>query len=1081
MNIENKLGLAGKLAKIFIINKELSVITIVALFAWGIFSFVIMPKQYNPEIVAPAFNIVTEFPGASSSEVYELITRPMEDKIRELPKVDKIMSQSKNGGASIVTVQYFIGENLEDAKTEISKKIEGNMDLKPLGANDPIIKSIDPDDVPIITIGITSESLSMESLRALAFDVKDELKLVQGISRVDVKGGLKKELKVSLDESKMSFYGISVSSVLNGISANNLSFRGGEIDGNKLNQEIEVAGDIAGEEDLKKIVVGNLEGKIIYLEDVANIDYGTERIDSFVRFSEKEKDSKNAVYVAVSKIKGTNATRVSGDIENKISELQNSKRISSEVSFEILRNDGRVAGEEVKKLTSNLFASVAIVSFVLFLFLGWRSALVVAIAIPLTLAAVFGVGSLAGQTVNRITLFALILSLGLLVDSATVVVENIFRMIAKDKKRNHEEIAILAVDEVGNGLIMSTLTTVLAFYPMAFVTGMMGPYMGPIPFFVPAALIASTLIAFTINPFLASVLASRKKISEEKKNNFFLNFSETLKKKYRKVLENILDNQKLRKKILILTIILFVISMMLPAVGIVKFRMLPKADKEQFYVYLDLPENISVEETDKISREVESIIFEENEVKSIQSFVGESQVVDFNGLFKGSDSRIGENQATLRVNLTHPENRNTNSEKLVIELRKKLVRETQKYPDLRIKLVEDPPGPPVLSTFLIKIQGNDEAVLKNIALDIENMAFEIDEVVDVDSTLNEKGLSYVYEINKEKANLSGVSSAEIIQTLQAVFSEIPVGLYHENENDEVRKAEREFIVVSFGDEDRDEKKDLDKIFVVSRSSEKIPLSELLVKKDFQNSGTIFSDQRKRTVYVSAEMGERSVTYGAIDGLKKLVQYRLPNGKGELVSWSLFGATYRDEETGETFDILIDGEWKLTLEVFRDLGLAMAVAVFLIYFVLVAQFKSATIPLLVMGTIPLAMIGVLPGFAILGWVNGMYFNATSMIGVIALAGIVVNNAIILLEYIGDLKKENKGIREALLDAGQTRFMPIMLTSATTILGSLTIISDPVWAGLAWAIALGLSLSSFLTLIIFPILYFMFEEKNWEGEK
>ncbi|MFC1644430.1 efflux RND transporter permease subunit [Patescibacteria group bacterium] len=1072
----DKLGIAGKLAKIFITNKELSVITIIALFAWGIFSFAIMPKQYNPEIVAPAFNIVTEFPGASSSEVYELITRPMEDKVRELPRVDKIMSQSKSGGVSVVTVQYYIGENLENAKTEISRKIDGNIDLKPLGANDPIIKSIDPNDVPIVTLGITSKNLSKESLRALAMDVKDELKLIDGVSRVDVKGGSKKELRVSLDEERMSFYGIAVNDVIENIGANNVSFKSGTIDGNELNSEISVDGGIVGEKDLGKIVVGNANGVVVYLEDVSIIGYVSEDLDRIVRFSDRE-DSSDAVYVAISKIKGTNATKVSNSIELKTEELRDSGVIPGDVVVLALRNDGKVAGEEVKKLTINLFVSVAIVSLVLFLFLGWRSALVVAIAIPLTLAAVFGIGSLAGQTVNRITLFALILSLGLLVDSATVVVENIFRMIDKDNEGDKDTIAVRAVDEVGNGLIMSTLTTVLAFYPMAFVTGMMGPYMGPIPFFVPAALIASTVIAFTINPFLASFLAKRKS-AESGKKNLFIKTSDKLRNLYGRALKKILGSEKLRRKILVVTLVLFAVSIILPAVGIVKFRMLPKADKEQFYVYLDLPEYTSVEETNRIVSDVEGMIFEEEEVVSIQSFIGESQVIDFNGLFKGSDSRTGENQATLRVNITHPDEREIKSERLVIELRKKLVRDIEKYPNLRIKLIEDPPGPPVLSTFLIKVQGNNDEKVKDIALDIENMALSIDEVVDVDNSLNEKGLNYSYEINKEKANLSGISSYEIIQTLQVVFDEVPVGLYHENENDEVRKSEREFIVVKFEDEDRNEKSDFDKIFVTNRGGEKIPLSELLVKKDFQDSFSIYSNQRRKTVYVSAEMGDRSVTYGAIDGLKELVRYRLPDGKGELVSWSLFGVAYRDVETGEVFEISIDGEWKLTLEVFRDLGTAMAVAIFLIYFVLVAQFKSATVPLLVMGTIPLAMIGVLPGFAILGFVKGIYFNATSMIGVIALSGIVVNNAIILLEYLGDLRKEGMDIKSALLEAGETRFMPILLTSATTILGSLTIISDPVWAGLAWAIALGLSLSSFLTLIIFPILYFIFEEKKWK---
>ena len=451
-------------------------------------------------------------------------------------------------------------------------------------------------------------------------------------------------------------------------------------------------------------------------------------------------------------------------------------------------------------------------------------------------------------------------------------------------------------------------------------------------------------------------------------------------------------------------------------------------------------------------------------------------MVDFNGLFKGSDGRVGENQATLKVNLTHPDFREMTSEEIVLAIRPDIEEKMKEHPDL--KIIEDPPGPPVLSTFLIKIQGKDLNVLNKIARDVEHEAAKIKEVVDVDSTINERTFEYVLKVNKEKANLSGLTSEDLAFSINTILGESQIGLYHQKDAEDLRKPEQEYITVSFDKNDRDQKIDLDKIFISNVNGQKVAFSELVSLEQSAVFPTIYSDDQQKTVYVSAEMGARSVTYGMIDAFKFLLDYKLPDGSGKVTKWSLFGVSYLDQETGATYQINLSGEWKLTLEVFRDLGIAMGVAIFLIYFVLVAQFKSLRIPLWIMGTIPLALIGVLPGFAFLGFTSGMFFNATSMIGVIALAGIVVNNAIIFLEYLNELKADGWEIKEAIVKTGKTRFLPILLTSMTTILGSLTIVNDPVWAGLAWSIIWGLSLSSFLTLIVFPIIYFIFEKRNWK---
>ncbi|KKT89865.1 MAG: AcrB/AcrD/AcrF family protein [Parcubacteria group bacterium GW2011_GWC1_45_14] len=1080
-NKAEKLGLPGKMTRFFLENREFGILSMIVIFAWGIFSFFTMPKQYNPEIVAPAFNVVTEFPGADSEEVYELITRRMEDKVKEIPAVDEVMSRSMEGGTSIVTVKFHIGENLENAKITLAQKLRDNMGLKPLGAEDPQIASIDPEDIPIMNLGLTSETFSEESLRSLAFDLADRLKQVEKTSNIEIKGGKTKQLSVNFDAGKINLYEITLDGALEIIKQNNLNSIPGVIDGFQQNFTVEIRGSIENAENMGKVIIKQSPSSTVRLSDVADITYDGGEIENYMRLSQKD-SSLPVVNIAISKLKGSNVMTVSKDLEKEIVNLRENF-LPDGVKMEILRDDGAVASEAVLGLTSNLFTSVLIVALVLLVFLSFKSALIVAVSIPLTLAAVFGIGSLAGQNINRITLFALILSLGLLVDSATVVIENIWRKLKADKVSSKKEIIIRAVDEVGMGLFMSTVTTILAFYPMAFVTGMMGPYMGPIPFFVPAALIASLLISYTINPFLADILIKKHDTDDQEKTanakqKISNRLMDSIRKRYADLLKDLLENDKKRKFVILSCVAAFFLVMTFPVFQIVKFRMLPKADKEQFYLYLDLPSGSSLEKTDGISKKIEEFLLKKETVTKIQSFVGDPQIVDFNGLFKGSDARTGENQATLKINLVPKQSRKETSEQIALAIREELSDELQNEPDAKIKIVEDPPGPPVLSTVLVKIQGDNIRRSKEIALDMEAALKNISEVVDIDNSLDENSVEYVLRIDQEKAGSFGVSSAQISNVLRTALSGSAVGIYHKNDDSRLRKPEPEYIVARLKKQDRDQEEDLAKIWISNSKGEHIPLLEIAREADSEAKETIYSDERRKTSYVSAEMGERSSAYAMIDMLKFLRSYELENGNGKISSWSLFGVDYVDKETGETFSVALDGEWKLTLEVFRDLGIAMAVAIFLIYFVLVAQFRSLKVPLLVMGTIPLAMIGVMPGFALLGAIKGTYFNATSMIGVIALAGIVVNNAIILLEYLNELKARKYGIREALLETGKTRFLPIILTSITTILGSLTIISDPVWEGLAWSIIWGLSLSTALTLVIFPLLYYTFEKNNWE---
>jgi multidrug efflux pump subunit AcrB len=1083
-----KTGFFGKMATFFLHHKELGVLTFIGIFVWGGLSFVMMPKQYNPEITAPAFQIVTEFPGATSEEVYQLVTKKMEDRVREIPTVDKVMSQSYDGGASVVIAQFFIGGNIEDAKITLTQKLQSNMDDKPMGVSDPQVIAIDPDDVPIMALGLTSDNLSPASLRALAYDIGDKIKRVKGTSVISVSGGEQKELRVEIDPAKLAQNNLTLQRVVDTIRGNNMYIPAGEIktDGNKY--KTTVVGLVETVDDLKNIVI-NQEGKsVVYLSDIAEISYSNKEKTSTVRFWKTDSESKDATFIAISKLKGTNATNITRTVEKEIRKLQKQNIIPGDVNIEVVRNEGEVAAEATMTLTTNLVSAIIIVAIILLLFLGWRSALIVLISIPLTLSAVFGVGNLAGQTINRITLFALILSLGILVDAAIVVVENIFRLMKENPLENKFKLIAQAVDEVGAGLVLSTTTVTLAFVPMAFVTGMMGPYMGPIPFFVPLTLISSLIIALTIIPYLLNIISKLGKqttpTDEEIKPNIFLRVVGKLQKKYSLFLTKLLESSAKRKVVMTTVIVALLISLSFPALKIVKFRMLPKADKEQFYLYVDLPQYATIEKTDRVVREIETFIMENTseQTVSIQSFVGTPQIVDFNGLFKGSDGRRNENQATLKINLTHHKTRNITSEKIVLELRPDLLNFLEKYPDVKVKLIEDPPGPPVLSTYLLKIKGLDGETNLQVAKDLENFTAGVDGVVDVDTTQNEITTEYLLRVKKEEASRAGLSVYDVAMTLRRLLSGEKIAMYHQVDTTELRKAEQQYIVVHTKKDQRDENADLENIYLTNFFGQNIPLMSVVEQIPTGNEPIIYSDERVRAQYVYAEMEKRSVIYAMIDTLTYLVKEYRPFGDDtKLVHWNLFGVTYENVTTGKTLEVFLDGEWKLTLEVFRDLGIAMGVALLMIYFVLVARFGSLVIPLLIMGTIPFSFVGVMPGFAILGGTTGLFFNATSMIGSIALSGIVVNNAIMYLEYLNRLKERGYKIEPAIIKAGKTRLLPIMLTSLTTIFGSLTIISDPVWAGLAWAIIFGLSLSVFLTLIIFPIMYYRFQKADWETKE
>lgn len=1072
---KKKLNLAGRMAKLFVKNRELNILAILFIIAWGLGSFIVMPKAYNPEIVAPAFIITTDFPGATADQVQELISRPMEDVISELPGVDQLVSHSFDGGRSVVMVQFVVGTPAEQAKISLFQKLQDNLYQKPLNAGDPSVVTMDPDDVPVISIALTSPDRSPEALRTLAFDLADRLKLAPGSSKVSIIGGRSDGLQVALDARKISQYHLAVSDVIGMLQASNGIYTVETLKSGDSSATLRVDGSLSSLEEAAKIAIVPDQDHPLLLGDIATVTQGPGEITDAVRVTERDAAAQPAAYVSVAKLKGANITAVTTAVREKMDQAGKDPEFSN-VRFSVLRDDGETAHEEIFTLTKHLTISILIVVIILMAFLGLRNALIVAIAIPLTLLASFGVGLLAGQTINRITLFALILALGLLVDDAIVIIENVHRTIKNNPGKHKAELVIQAVDEVGMGVFMSTITILLAFIPMAFVTGMMGPYMAPIPFFVSATLLISLFIAFTINPALTSIFTSHK---AEEKENIFVRSVHRVEDAYGRLIGKLVSDRRRKNLVLASAAVLLFLSLLLPVFKIVQFRMLPKADKDQFYLYLDLPDGTTYRKTDAVTAEIEHAALASPYVTTVESFIGTPPIADFNGLFKGSFMRAKESQATLKVDLVHHTDRPKTSEQLALALRDTLNRTVlDQEPDARLTVVEDPPGPPVRSTFFLKIQGTDQTLLDSTAQDLENMSRQIPGIVDLGTSLSQRSLEKQYSVDTEKAGRLGIAPATIIQTLHASISGIDVARYEKATLPAAREAQQHFVFVRLDHDERDSLDDLSAITVRAADGNTVPVSELLIPEPLEKNSAVASDGRQKTVYVSGEMGTRSVIYAVLDLFPRLWHYHLSDGTGEITGWSPLAFTYQDS-AHRSVTVRIDGEWKLTLDIFRDLGIAMGVALFLIYFVLVAQLRSLVTPLLIMATIPLALIGVLVGFAFLGIAKGTFFNATSMIGVIALAGIVVKNAIIYLAYLDELKEQHLPLDEALMRAGRVRLLPIVLTSLTAILGSLTIIADPVWEGLAWAIIFGLSVSTVLTLVIFPLLYQTFEGHKWQS--
>lgn len=1026
-----KPNIPARLARYFLQSK-LTPAIVLAIAVWGILAIFTTPRQENPQITMPAAIVTTQYPGASSQEVQRLVTERGERVLAEVPGIDHIYATSLRD-VSIMTVLFHVGDDPTKSFVDLYDQVFAHLGDLPPGASQPLITPLSVDDIPIVSLAIHGRNYNRGQLYDAAQRLIDELRSVPGVSTIQEYGGRPRQVAVRLDPVRLAAYGISPLQIAQALGASDVTQPVGSVRNPTSELTIHAGTPYTSVDQVSAQIVGVSDGQPVTLGQVADVSLGWAPRESQTQFGlggaakAGDRAPEPAVDIAIAKKAGTNAVSVADGILATLAHTQ----MPPGVSVTVTRNDGAKANEAVNELIERLIEAIVIV-VILLMVLGWREALVVATAIPLTLFVTLGMGLLTGQTINRITLFALILGLGLLVDQAIVIVENIHRHYEQDPNGSKAEATIRAVQEIGSPTTLATVTVVLSFLPMLFVTGMMGPYMRPIPINVPIAMIASLLIAFAITPWATyALLRNRKPKAAHGTPRWILPFS--------RALEALLADRRRGSIFLGILALAFVLSALLPAVKLVKFRMLPRSNETSFLVSIDAPPSSSMERTTAIADAIGAKLSGVPEVLNYQTYVGVNSIPDLAALLQGTVFRNSPNLADIRVNLVPKGDRKKQSAILARELRTQLQPLAARY-GATLRILQTPAGPPVRDTILAKIYGPDPEVRRAIAARVVGMMHRERGVVDVDSSYKALPTSLELAVDQRKAALSGVSAAEIAQTLGMALHGATVSTLHTSTDP--RPVD---IFVRFSPEFRRNTAALGSIQIPTRAGGLVPLSAVtsVVAGDSQ---PLYRDDYRNVTYVGAEMAGRSSTYAVIDMLFELARHPLP--KGYSISWG--------------------GEWKLTNHVFADLGRAMLIAFILIYFVLVARFRSFTLPLVVLAAVPLAVIGVMPGFAILAPL-GIYFSATAMIGLIALIGIVVRNSIILIEFIEDKLKEGIPLDEALVQATAARTRPIFLTAAAGVLSSIVIASDPVWSGLAWALVFGMTASAVLSVLAIPLLY------------
>jgi multidrug efflux pump subunit AcrB len=1054
VTVLSQVGLAGRLAAAFL-HSKLTPLIIAASTALGLFAVATLPREEEPQIVVPMIDVFVTLPGAAPAEVEQRVTRPLEKALWEVPGVEYVYSTSSPAQSTII-VRFVVGEDEARALVRLNEKLAANADRLPPAAAAPLVKARSIDNVPILSVTLWGGGYDDHQLRLVAAQLRESIAEVANVSEVTVIGGRPREVAIELDPARLASARVDPLQIAAAIEQSNVrSTATGPIHDSV--SRLETGRHLATVRDVRNVVVTTRNGHSLVLGDIAQVTDGGGDPTSYVRFHSHSRGASPAVTIAVAKRKGANAITVARDVETTLAAIRPSL-LPRDLEVTITRNYGETAAEKSNELLYHMLLAVLSVSALIAIVLGLREAAIVLLAIPVTLALTLFAFLLYGYTLNRITLFALIFSIGILVDDAIVVVENIVRharMRGADAAGSGlAAVAVRAVDEVGNPTILATLTVVAAILPMAFVGGLMGPYMRPIPVGASAAMLFSLGAAFIVTPWAAIRLlhaAARQNEATE----------DAATRLYRRGMGVLIASSRARIAFLGGVAALLLAAAALVPLKIVTVKMLPFDNKSEFQVIIDMPEGTPLERTARVATALASEVLRDPGVRNVQSYTGLASPYNFNGLVRHYFLRQGPHVADLQVNLRSKDERGEQSHAIATRVRTRLLPVARRF-DATIQVAEVPPGPPVLQTLVAEIYGPDARRRQQLAQQVKTIFEQTDGVVDTDWYVEAPQPKTALVVDETRASAAGLRAADVAAAVQLAAEGAVVGLLHEE-----RSREQVPIVLRLP---RRERGSLEAIRSLRLGAPGVAIGELTVAQAGVEDASIYHKNLRPVTYVTGDLAgaAESPVYAILRMNESISRLPLPEGYAFDI--------YSTQQPADTtkYAMKWDGEWHITYEVFRDLGIAFAAVLVLIYILVVWWFQSFGVPLTIMAAIPFSLVGILPAHAAMG----AFFTATSMIGFIAGAGIVVRNSIILVDFIELRVREGMPLSAAVVDAGAVRFRPMALTAAAVIVGSAVILFDPIFQGLAISLMAGEVASLLLSRMTVPVLYYMSHRRRAE---
>lgn len=1069
-----KNGFSGNIAKAFIQSK-LTVLLMIAFLLIGGYSTFLIPREEEPQIQVPMADIFIGYPGASPKDVETKVAVPVEKMVSNIKGVEYVYSTSMQGQAMLI-VQFNVGEDVERSLVKLYSELMKNMDKMPQGVTLPLIKTRAIDDVPVLGLTLWSDKYDDYQLKQIGQELANEVKKINDVSDVNIIGGRKSEVKVLLDKNKMAENHVDFLSISKQIQGSNVQLAGGTLLQKDTVFSVETGNFLTSSDEVGNLVVGTNQQHPVYLKQIATVTEGAETPRQYVLFGYGNADAANArtfksnypaVTLSIAKKKGADAMQLSEQILNKVKHLEK-ELLPGDVHLTVTRNYGESASDKVGELLLHLFIAIVVVTVFVMLAMGWRGGLVVFLSVPVTFALTLFSYYFMDYTLNRITLFALVFITGIVVDDSIIIAENMHRHF-KMKKLPPLQAAIYAINEVGNPTILATFTVIAAVLPMAFVSGMMGPYMSPMPIGASIAMILSLIVALTLTPYLGYIFLREKEkhgVGHEDGNPPLLE-STRIYKIYRSFINPLLETRWKRWTFILSIVVILFAALSMFYTKAVAVKMLPFDNKNEFQVVIDMPEGTTLEKTQAAAKDIASYVAHQPMVKNYQTYIGTSAPISFNGLVRHYDLRRGENVADIQINLVDKKDRSNQSHDIAKEMRDAIQSIGRKY-NANVKLVEVPPGPPVLSTLVAEIYGPDYNEQIRIAGEVGKLLKSTKDVVDVDLMTEADQPEYHIEVDKEKAMHYGILTTQVAATVDAALSGMPAG----NISQPAAYAQT-VIKLQLSDPDKSNLDDVLNLKVIGMQGNAVPIRDLVNVTRQLKPKSIYRKNQKEVVYVLADMAGdlESPSYAISDVSDRLKNIRLPKG------FSLKEEYTHQPELEDNYSLKWDGEWQITFEVFRDLGIAFAVVIIMIYILIVGWFQNFTVPLVMLAAIPLSLIGIVLGH----WMMDAYFTATSMIGFIALAGVMVRNSILLIDFVNIRLKEGIPLKQAIIEAGAVRTTPILLTAGAVALGAVIILFDPIFQGLAISLMGGTITSTFLTLIVVPLLYFkMMRKRNLKSE-